>query len=328
MTVAIIGAGLSGLSCAHRLHQLGMKAVLFDKGRGPGGRLAGKRHAAGAIDHGAQYFTVRDPGFRSVVDDWLAAGAVALWQGPIGYLGQYNTTEALHGHERYVGLPRMNTPLRVYAADSPIQFGKEVRRISGEPGGWYLQFNDGDHDPTTYSHVLVTAPAPQAARLLADHADMQRKIANCTMAPCWALMLWLDQMPTDPWYARLCDHHPVLAWYAWEHLKPGRGGSPRLLIHGNGQWSQDHLEADPPFISGTLQQAVEQLLKQPLAVIDEQTHRWRFAKPAVTLNHPCLYDPESGLGAAGDWCLGPRLENAWLSGTALAEAVYNKETYL
>jgi hypothetical protein len=34
----------------------------------------------------AQYFTVSDPRFKAMVDDWLEAGVVKKWEGPVGTL--------------------------------------------------------------------------------------------------------------------------------------------------------------------------------------------------------------------------------------------------
>ncbi|TGN44114.1 FAD-dependent oxidoreductase, partial [Paracoccus liaowanqingii] len=64
--VAIIGAGLAGLTCAGRLAQAGLSVTLFDKGRGPGGRLATRRADDGLrFDHGALWLAARDPGFAA-----------------------------------------------------------------------------------------------------------------------------------------------------------------------------------------------------------------------------------------------------------------------
>ena len=41
----------------------------------------------------------------------------------------------------------------------------------------------------------------------------------------------------------------------------------------------------------------------------------------TALGHPCLYDPAQRLGAAGDWCLGPRIEASFDSGRALADRI-------
>ena len=38
-SVAVLGAGLAGLSCARHLQQQGLEVRLFDKSRGPAGRM-------------------------------------------------------------------------------------------------------------------------------------------------------------------------------------------------------------------------------------------------------------------------------------------------
>lgn len=100
MRTAIVGVGMAGLACAERLAGRGHVLTLLDKGRGPGGRMSTRRVATEAgeanFDHGAQYFTVRDPGFRTRVDAWVATGCVAPW--------------VAAGAEAFVGVPGMNAP--------------------------------------------------------------------------------------------------------------------------------------------------------------------------------------------------------------------------
>ena len=71
MKIAIIGAGMAGLTCATRLSAAGHEVSVFDKGRGPGGRMASRRVEHGGetfrFDHGAQYFTAREMAFQTQV---------------------------------------------------------------------------------------------------------------------------------------------------------------------------------------------------------------------------------------------------------------------
>jgi predicted NAD/FAD-dependent oxidoreductase len=52
-----------------------------------------------------------------------------------------------------------------------------------------------------------------------------------------------------------------------------------------------------------------------------QAHRWRYAFVEQALGLPCLVDEETAAGACGDWCIAPRVEAAFESGRALAQAV-------
>ena len=77
--VVIIGAGLSGLVAAHALQRSGSSVLVIDKARSVGGRLATRQIGRATLDHGAQFFTVRSPEFRSAVEEWLSAGLVTEW---------------------------------------------------------------------------------------------------------------------------------------------------------------------------------------------------------------------------------------------------------
>jgi predicted NAD/FAD-dependent oxidoreductase len=46
-------------------------------------------------------------------------------------------------------------------------------------------------------------------------------------------------------------------------------------------------------------------------------HRWRYALVTRPLGVPCRLLAGGSLGLCGDWCLGPRVEAAWASGSAL-----------
>jgi len=69
--VAIIGAGIAGLSCANHLSENAIYATVFDKSKGVGGRTSTRRVEPNlSFDHGAQYFTVRNPILQRFVTDW------------------------------------------------------------------------------------------------------------------------------------------------------------------------------------------------------------------------------------------------------------------
>jgi len=51
-------------------------------------------------------------------------------------------------------------------------------------------------------------------------------------------------------------------------------------------------------------------------VLHADAHRWLYAQTAAPRGLGCLADPARGLVIAGDWCLGPRAEDAFHSAQA------------
>ncbi|TVR10384.1 MAG: FAD-dependent oxidoreductase [Planctomycetota bacterium] len=317
MTIAIIGAGMAGIACARVLHEAGYAVNIFDKARGPSGRMASRRHELGICDHGAKYFTARDPGFRQQVEQWRQHGAVSAWQGRIDVWENGSITANNDHIQRFIGTPRMSACLRHASSDLPVRVGLRITALQQDDdlAWWCYDHQDGKHGP--YSLVLGAIPAPQAAELLPRQHPFQGALAEVRMAPCWAVMLWLDAEVATSWDALRLKNHPVLDWISCEHRRPGRGGEPRVVLHANPEWSQEHVEDDPESVTVALRSAFSEIIQAPCNPVAQSAHRWRYARSVDCLGKPCLFDPASGVGLAGDWCLDARIEAAWLSGTAL-----------
>ena len=59
----------------------------------------------------------------------------------------------------------------------------------------------------------------------------------------------------------------------------------------------------------------------PDRVTHAAAHRWRYARVTRALSQPFVRSADGTLYLGGDWCIGPRIEAAWDSGTAIAEAI-------
>ena len=141
--VAVVGAGISGLTAASRLARGGCAVTVYETGRGPGGRTstrrAGPDGAGWQFDHGAQYFSAKDPAFRAIVEDWHADGLVAEWTGTFGALDAATGTfvpEETQTKERWVGTPSMNAVAKGLARRSGISLvtSRRVTSFEGGPG--------------------------------------------------------------------------------------------------------------------------------------------------------------------------------------------------
>ena len=308
MRIAIVGAGMAGMSCGQRLSRLGHEVRLFDKGRGPGGRMATRRMEDGGttlhFDHGAQYFTARDPRFVEQVAHWEASGVAARW--------------AAAGDDAWVGTPAMNAPLKAMAGELGVQFGTRIEQLVRDGEGWQI---DGEGAPDArFDAVLVAVPAEQAGPLLQPHAPAMATLADQTASdPCWTLMAGFEA-PLALVQDTLRQRGPI-GWAARNNAKPGRANEECWVVQASPEWSRAHLEDNAETVAAALLAELAEANGGPLPrQLGATAHRWRFAKSG-TAGEEALWDAEKRIGVCGDWLIGPRVEAAYMSGLLLAEAV-------
>jgi predicted NAD/FAD-dependent oxidoreductase len=319
LDVAVIGAGLSGLACARSLSEAGNRVRVFDKARGPGGRMATRRDGELRFDHGAQYFTVRDPRFSRQVEAWENDGLAARWSGALAVLREGEVSFKDDATERWVGVPGMSAVCRGLATDLDVTYGSRIVHLERRYSRWRLETDDGA-EAGRFDAVVVSAPAPQTAALLATPAThMAERAAEIDMAPCWSAMVSYSDTLELAFDGAFVEGSP-LGWIARNSAKPGRPPGETWVLHASPEWSREHLELDQEvaaqWLTDAFRDAVGHDLPSPASLA---AHRWRFALPVHPLSEPCLFDPDLALAACGDWAGGPRVEGAFLSGCAAAQ---------
>ncbi len=326
-SVGVIGAGMAGLACAVALQGAGIPVTLFEKSRGVGGRMATRRTESGAaFDHGAQYFTARDPLFRQQVEHWCRAGTAALWLGRIIRLEQGVISELNEPIDRYVGLPAMNSIAKSLASELNVNQNCTIQSIHSFDGGWGLtDSNQVLHGP--FGGLVLAIPPQQAIQLSQTNLGAtQAQIRDIELAPCWAVMVQFTQRFEVPYDAAFV-HQAPLTWVARNSSKPGREPSDCWVLHASPEWTKEHLEEPADQVARQLLDEFWQATRQsPQSVVALVAHRWRFAIPRKPLQQRSIFNPEQQLGLCGDWCGGPRIEGAFLSGIAMADAILNSAT--
>lgn len=308
--ILIIGAGMAGLSCAGALAKAGREVRLLDKGRGPGGRMAARRaEIAGetvSFDHGAQYFTARDAAFREVVAGWQDQGVVAPWPAA--------------GDDAWVGIPGMNGPIRAMGLEHDVRWGVRAVSLNREGDLWHV---DAGEESFTAGTVLVAVPAEQAAELLAEASpDLARIPANVRSAPCWAVMAAFGErlgIEADG----LREPQAKISWAARNSAKPSRTGGETWVLHASPQRSAEIIDLPKEDAAKVLlDDFFAQTGTAPQEPVHLVAHRWLYAMPAAVKGEPARFNADLRLGIAGDYLHSPRVEGAFLSGRALAEAVF------
>lgn len=315
--VAVIGAGVAGLAAARLLTDKGLDVAVFDKGRGPGGRLATRRAEGFAFDHGAQYFSVKDVRLDKHLRSWRDQILVAPWRGRFGVLESGDFTEQPPSHPRWVAIPGMSGLARQLASELDVNLSVRIKDVSREGEGWRLT-DDAGGNRGLYDWVVVAVPPDQAIPLLKGAPDLAARAAAAVMDPCWAVLLGYSA-PLNLAFEGAAVAGSPLAWIARNDSKPGRQPGEALVLHANPAWSHQHLELTPEEVLPTLTDALHEALGRDLGPASyAAAHRWRYAQVAAPSPGGPRFDPSVGLGICGDWTAGPRIEAAWLSGVALA----------
>lgn len=322
-SVAVVGAGIAGLACARTLQDHGVAVTLFDKGRAPGGRTCSRRREDMRMDHGAQFFRARGESLSRFVQSWADDDVVRPWDARFlepddeGLLRPANDNEP-----RWVATPSMGALGRHLAQDLGVRLETQITSVRRTTNGWSLHDDENELGP--FDHVVLALPTPQARALLKDHPWSDR-LSRVRIAPCLAVGARFPSSLDLGFDAARLDGSSELSWVARDGSKPGRRDDGWWILHATADWSRAHLEDDPA-------QAIESLVSafrsNFTAPEPESTfgHRWRYALVEEPLGEPCLFDPEAGLVACGDGCLGGRLEAAWCSGIAAAGRLLGRDS--
>ena len=318
--IAIIGAGLSGLTAARFLLRHA-DVTVFDKSRGVGGRMATRYTDRHVFDHGAQYFTARTLDFKRFLAPFDEAGGIAHWPDRLMRFKAPGMDPLLEpSDQRLVAVPRMTSLAKEMAEGLDLKRGVRIERLSKGGDGWSLIDDKAvAHGP--FDWVISTAPAPQTFALMPDGFNGRDALSKVRMAGCFTLMLGFDHLPLPDWDAAFADGNPV-GWMSFSHIMPGRQSAPALVIQSGNAWAEQHLEDPRDAVMDHLLKAAQTLTGIDLGGhCHADLHRWRYANVTDPLGEPFMLDTETRLAACGDWCLGGRVEAAFESGHQLAEVL-------
>jgi predicted NAD/FAD-dependent oxidoreductase len=320
----IVGAGLAGIAAARQLPHADV--CLVEKSRGPGGRMASKRLEHGRADIGAQFFTVRDPVFETVIQSAQEARVVAPWAPRMGTIRDGQLAASPDDQLRYVGIPYMNA-LTQYLA-SGLEVTAQRRAVSIERHASHYRVHCEDGDTLEAKQVLVTCPVDQMHALLSEFSvDMiQTRFA---MDPTLTIVVESTQQTLTtaggPIDACFGGRDPVVDFVCFDGSKPGRDNA-YWVVHSTPEWLAPRLENDVTATGYELLAYVEAQCGLKGQCV--HAHRWRYARPVdpkITAQKG-VYQVDDGVWIAGDYLAGGRVEGAYLSGVEAAHRLLGQAT--
>lgn len=340
--IAIVGAGMAGTVCARTLVQAGFQVTVFEQEAQAGGRMAHIDTASGSFDAGVQFFTVRDPRFAHALDvaapglcrPWSATTIVVLDES-----GQ-KIARPTSKEQHWVASPGMGELVQTWAAPLESQGLLHTRtqvlameRDSLTPTQWQLRVASPDGTSSVragFDAVVLAIPAPAASQLLRGsgvQSPLLLPLSDVEMAPCWTLMLAFPQAMQPGlttlgpnWNVASSTHHRI-AWLARESSKPGRSLKERWTVHASTDWSRKHEKDTPARVLTKLHKAFTEVTGIHAQPGHMDVRLWPHARTMEPLGQSFAWDSHEQFGVCGDWCVGMRVEDAFLSGLDLALAI-------
>lgn len=336
MKIAIIGAGLSGLTAGRILAKAGHEVVVFEKSKGYGGRMSTRRRdgaSAVLMDHGAPYLTGTSPDFRNFIDELLEKGLITRWTDTVSCYTEGQILPEMPGREpreQYIAPDGMNGIGKYLGRWMDFYFSEKVGGITHIGGSrikkspWMI--NSSSINVFEADAVVIATPAIQAYGLVStaqDELDLRKMITvldDISYTSTISFMAGYGEWNPVEWKAIVCDH-PVLAWICNESSKRNFSGDMNIIAHSTDTFAKKMTEEDDPAIARRqIMKALGEVLGSWAARPEwQQSHMWRYHLPRKHLDTPFLEseDELAPIALIGDYFQGRSMEAAYLSGLRL-----------
>ena len=318
MKIAIIGAGLAGLTIASKLNNY-TDISIFDKSRGAGGRICTRYAEPYVFDHGAQFFIARSNKFKKFLEPMIEAGVIQSWNAKFVEIKKdkiISKRQWNNNNPHYVGSPTMSSIGKYLSQDLNIQLNSEVS-INRSKDQWQIVDKEGN-DQGVFDWVISTAPVSQSVILLPVDFKFHESLLSRKMMGCFSLMIGFDDSIDLAWEAALVAGADI-SWISVNSSKPGRNGNFTLLVHSTNLWAEENINEEKDAV-------IEYLMNETSKIIGKKVydanhidlHRWKYANIKKQDVGPPFIDKKNKIAACGDWCIKGRIESAFLSGFDLA----------
>jgi hypothetical protein len=301
-SVAIIGAGLAGLSCAQVLRNAGVSVQVFERSSSVGGRCATQLWQGHLVDTGVQFFTAQTGEFKKELLTRLRQFRPII--SPI--LDQYSQVlpntfgprfYVLQGNNYFAHVLSNGLEVRLNCEIEPVKFKTDGAKVHGE----------------MFRAVVSSLPGPQTAHLFGlgqSPADYETSIVGL-----------LEYAGTDlgrarESYARMLGDakEPLKASYC-ENNKVGRivGNKTVFVVEATPGYSAEHVDAPPEDYLPAIIQKHEEVWEIPSGRLTAAYgHCWKFGRPQHG-QHREVPLP-AGAFLCGDSRTTPTVEDVWLDG--------------
>jgi predicted NAD/FAD-dependent oxidoreductase len=351
--IAVIGAGIAGLTAAHTLQELGVPFILLERFERPGGRLNSRAGDGWLADHGTPYIHTRDRIVCDLIRQMGMESNRVSVQGAICHLRADGTIlTPPHGgvDSSRVALDcgfgeftaRLGATLRARhgVAIGAIRWdnSRKVFWWDGEGQVFWFEDENGEpiRDPVSQevviaSGVVLATTGTAATRIARKSRCMAELLPTLEGVQYESTMTAMFRVPRlrVSFYGLRGERGASFSWIGLEENKaPERVVADQSLIvaHAGPEWSKELIGYDGESVTRSMFAALRKILPgMPDAPISSTYKRWHVARPSsppLGRVAPWPLNPKHApFALAGDYVLGSSVEESARSGREAALAV-------
>ena len=312
--VAVIGAGITGISLANLL-QKKVNLTVFEKSRGVGGRMATRRAEPYQFNHGAQYFKIENKEFKNFLQPLIQNNIIKQMEANHIEILNKEVIKKIKTYNKiyYTAESKMNSVVKYLINNNFfIKLLCKIEKTIKENDKWFII----DSDKVSYGPddwLLITIPPYQALEILYNNFKYLDIIKKIKMRSCYSLMLGFNKVKEFDFDTVLFLDEDV-QWLTITKKILENKKYYNLLINSSYNFAEKNINCSKDKISDYLIKQVSDILKCELNNYEHKAlHFWKYAMSKENNNLGSLLDEDLKVIVCGDWCMNGKVEGGFLS---------------
>lgn len=261
--VVIVGAGICGLTLASLLSAVSKPALLIEKSKSVGGRLATRRDGDATFDHGATFYV--DSDHESLV--WHQR-----WQENKKSIHWFSEDQRKY----FCGAKGMTSLAKDLAEGKSIQLSEKVISFQKSENGIEISCESGRL--IAAQKIVLTCPLPQALQILsASQISFPEPLKSISYSPAIVGLFELEANE-DLYNFNLLRPGSAIFTIANNQAK-GISKNLALTVVMNDRWSENNFDLEDALVLQMIEQELTQFLKGAGQIQRAQIKKWRYSQP-------------------------------------------------
>lgn len=335
MKVAIVGAGIAGLTAGRELAKAGHEVTVLEKSRGLGGRMATRyagKESESKLDHGISYLEASTSEFETFLSELEEKKIIEPWEGPFYSYNEGKIIQTKPTRKRFIAPNGMNSVGRYLSRLVDVQVNTLVGGLThigenrGKKRSWIVNLTSSE--APNFDAVILAMPSRQSYAILNTTMDevatlkMISKIDDVYYNPAFVMLAGYSGKQAPKW-AELDCNHPDIETITVESSKRTKSNETLLVVKSTADFAErNSKKVDKEIVLEKMQDLLTEIVGGWAALPDwKQIHFWRYNSVINPLDAPFLeiMGNDAPLALVGDYFGNGNIEAAYISGLELGK---------